>query len=312
MGAPPFAVSPLRVLASARAEIVGVFTRAPKAAGRRGLQIKKTAVHEEAERLGLPVFTPTTLRDAEWHDKLRELRADLAIVAAYGLLLPAEALVAPRLGCFNLHASLLPRWRGAAPIQRAIMAGDTETGVSIMKMETGLDTGPISGELRTEIFPSETAEELSARLSTLAAKTLEENWSDLVESRLAFRAQADSGVLYARKIEKNEALIDWANESYHIRGQIHALSPFPGSQTSFKYRGQQETLKVLRAEIVDGGGPPGQILDHKLTVACGRGAVRLLQVQRAGRNVVAGADFMRSAILQVGDLFATNSAAPFS
>lgn len=303
MGAPAFAVPALRALARLNVEIVGVFTQPPRAAGRRGLQIRKTSVHEEAERLELPVFTPPTLRTLDSQSKLRELDADLAVVAAYGLLLPSEALLAPRLGCFNLHASLLPRWRGAAPIQRAIMAGDLETGVSIMKMEVGLDTGPIAGELRTPIDPSETAEELTARLSNLAAKTLEDNWRDLIELRLPFRAQEKSGIVYARKIDKSEALIDWACDANQVRGCIHGLAPFPGAHTTFVHQGARESLKALRAETVEGDGAPGLILDEQLTVACKRGAVRLVQVQRAGRKTIGGAEFMRSGILKVGDRF---------
>jgi methionyl-tRNA formyltransferase len=305
MGAPAFAVPSLRALSNVGAEIVGVFTKAPRAAGRRGLQTKRTPVHEEAERVGLRVLTPLTLRSSEAQTALQELRADLAIVAAYGLLLPEEVLRAPRLGCFNLHASLLPRWRGAAPIQRAIMAGDAETGVSIMKMEVGLDTGPIAGELRTAIDPSETAEELSARLSLLAAKTLEDNWGDLAGNRLRFGAQDESEVKYARKIEKAETPIDWTMAAERVRGHIHGLSPFPGAHATFKSRGAREVLRVLRAEVVDNDGVPGVLLDDQLTVACGRRAVRLLQVQRAGRNVITGAEFMRSGALGVSDTFET-------
>jgi len=303
MGAPPFAVPPLRALSSLGVEIVGVFTKAPRAAGRRGLQTRKTAIQEEAERLGLHVFTPLTLRSAESQTALQELQADVAIVAAYGLLLPQEVLLVPRLGCFNLHASLLPRWRGAAPIQRAIMAGDAETGVSIMKMEVGLDTGPIAGELRTAIDPSETTEELSARLSFLAARTLEQSWGDLVELRLPFSAQDESAIKYARKIEKAETPIDWTMAAERVRGHIHGLSPFPGAHATFRSRGAPELLRVLRARVVDNDAIPGVILDDQLTVACGRGAVRLLQVQRAGRNVITGAEFMRSGVLRVGDTF---------
>jgi methionyl-tRNA formyltransferase len=308
MGAPPFAVPTLRSLSSLGVEIVGVFTKAPRAAGRRGLQARRTAVHEEAERLGLRVFTPMTLRGAEPQTVLRELQADVAIVAAYGLLLPEEVLRIPRLGCFNLHASLLPRWRGAAPVQRAIMAGDAETGVSIMKMEAGLDTGPIAGELRTSIAPSETADELLARLSLLAAKTLQDNWDDLIRLRLLFGAQDEDGVIYARKIEKAETPIDWGMAAEAVRGHIHGLSPFPGAHATFVFRGAAEHLRVLRAQVVDGDGIPGVVLDDQLTVACGHRAVQLLQVQRAGRNVISGVEFMRSRALRVGEAFETKAA----
>jgi methionyl-tRNA formyltransferase len=310
MGAPAFAVPPLRVISDLGEEIVGVFTKAPRAAGRRGLQMKRTAVHEEAERLGLPVFTPLTLRGAEPLSDLEKLQADVAIVAAYGLLLPEEILQSPRLGCFNLHASLLPRWRGAAPIQRAIMAGDAESGVSIMKMEVGLDTGPIAGEVRTAIEPSETAEDLLTRLSLLAAKTLKDNWGDLVGLRLRFAPQDGSGVTYARKIDKTETPIDWAMTAEAVRGHIQGLSPFPGAHASFASRGASEVLRVLRAKVVDGDGTPGVLLDDQLTVACGHRAVRLLQVQRSGRNVIAGSEFMRSGALRVGDTFEANVRRP--
>ncbi|MDE3176674.1 MAG: methionyl-tRNA formyltransferase [Pseudomonadota bacterium] len=308
MGAPEFAVPILRALSRTGAEIVAVYTRAPKRGGRRGLEIKKTPVHVAAEDLGLRVEAPLTLRNAEIQQSLRELRADIAIVAAYGLLLPAEALAAARLGCFNLHGSLLPRWRGAAPVQRAIMAGDAETGVSIMKMGVGLDTGPIAGEMRAAISPTETAGELTSRLSQLAAQTLGDNWSALVQGRLHFTPQASAGVEYAHKIDKSEAAIDWTADADLVRRRINGLSPFPGAFTIFPGDGGPERLKILRAEFIDrSGAAAGEILDERFTVACGRGAIRALLVQRAGRNVMSGDEFMRSGVLPIGVAFAPHS-----
>jgi methionyl-tRNA formyltransferase len=301
MGAPEFAVPILRALSRTDAEIVAVYTKAPRQGGRRGLELTKTPVHVAAEALDLRVESPPTLRAAEVQQSLRNLRADVAIVAAYGLLLPAEALSAPRLGCYNLHASLLPRWRGAAPVQRAIIAGDRETGVSIMRMEVGLDTGPIAGEMRTRIGPTETAGELTARLSQLAAQTLGDNWSALVQERLHFAPQSSVGVEYARKIEKSEAPINWNADADQLRRQINALSPSPGAFTSFPATAGRERLKLLRAECIEGkSGAPGEILDEQLAVACGRGAIRALLVQRAGRNVMSGDEFMRSGAVRVG------------
>jgi methionyl-tRNA formyltransferase len=304
MGAPAFAVPTLKALSRVGSHLVAVYTKAPRRGGRRGLEIVKTPVHLAAEELGIIVKTPQTLRDARAQQGLVDLKADIAIVAAYGLLLPAEALAAPRLGCFNLHASLLPRWRGAAPVQRAIMAGDEETGVSIMKMETGLDTGPIAGELRTSIDPLETSDELTARLAELAAETVRANWDALTRGRLTFAPQNSTGVEYARKIDKSEAPIDWSADALHVRGHVHGLSPFPGATAEIRTEGAPERLKILRVEVVECQGHPGEILDERMTIACGRGAVRVLQAQRPGRNVVSGVELLRSRVLRVGDVLA--------
>ena len=302
MGAPTFAVPTLKALSSLGSRIVSVYTKAPRQGGRRGLEIVKTPVHLAAEELGLSVRSPQTLRDAQAQQELADLNADIAIVAAYGLLLPAEALAAPRLGCFNLHASLLPRWRGAAPVQRAIMAGDEETGVSIMRMETGLDTGPIAGEVRTHIDPLETSGELTARLAELAAETIRANWDALTLERLAFAPQRSAGVEYARKIDKAEAPIDWNSPAQRVKGHIHGLSPFPGATAKFGTAEASERLKILRAEVVERDGQPGEILDERMTIACGTGAVRVLQAQRSGRKIVSGSELMRSGVLRVGDV----------
>jgi methionyl-tRNA formyltransferase len=305
MGAPAFAVPTLKALSSLGSHIVAVYTKAPRQGGRRGLEIVKTPVHLVAEELGLSVKTPQTLRDARVQRELADLKADIAIVAAYGLLLSAEALAAPGLGCFNLHASLLPRWRGAAPVQRAIMAGDEETGVSIMRMETGLDTGSIAGEIRTRIDGLETSGELTARLGELAAETMRVSWDALIHERLAFAPQCSEGVEYARKIDKAEAPIDWSASALRVKGHIHGLSPFPGATAELRTPGTPERLKILRAEVVELEGRPGEVLDERMTIACGTGAVRVLQAQRPGRNVVSGLELMRSGVLPVGNVLAS-------
>ena len=261
MGGPAFAVPTLKALAKADVDIVAVYTKQPKPAGRRGLETTRTAVHLTALELGLRVETPATMRDAAAQQAFADLQADAAVVVAYGLLLPTKVLAAPRLGCFNLHASLLPRWRGAAPIQRAIMSGDSETGVSIMRMEVGLDTGPIAAELRTAILPIDTAGDLTTRLSDLAAKVLSENWRALIEGRLPFAPQSSSGVTYARKIEKSEAPVDWSASAAQVRGHIHGLSPFPGATAEIQSANTSERLKMLRAEVIQLSGRAGEVLD---------------------------------------------------
>jgi methionyl-tRNA formyltransferase len=301
MGAPAFAVPTLKALSSLGAPIVAVYTKAPRRAGRRGLELTKTPVHVAAEELGLHVETPSTLRDPAALDTLAAFQADMAIVAAYGLLLPAPALALFPRGCFNLHASLLPRWRGAAPVQRAIMAGDAETGVALMQMEVGLDTGAIAGEMRTPIDPLENSEELMARLSDLAAEVVRRNWDALTRGDLAFTPQSADGVEYARKIDKSEAPIDWRAPAAKVKGHIHGLAPYPGATAEVGETAAPERVKILRAEIVEASGLPGQVLDDRMTVACGEGALRLLQVQRPGRNVVSGEEFLRSGVLKAGE-----------
>ena len=301
MGAPDFAVPTLRALTQTGAEIVAVYAKAPQPAGRRGLELTRCPVHRAADELGLHVETPATLRDKNAQAVLRAFGADIAVVAAYGLLLPLEALTAPRLGCFNLHASLLPRWRGAAPVQRALMAGDRETGVAIMKMEEGLDTGPIAGEMRVAIDPHETAAELTARLAELAATTIRLHWDALASGDLPFRPQSEAGVEYAAKIKKSEAPVDWSRPAAQVRNHIHGLAPFPGAVSGVPVAGSVERVKFLRAETVEAKGAPGEVLDDRMTIACGSGAVRVLQAQRPGRNPVSGTEFMRSGVLRVGD-----------
>ena len=302
MGAPSFAVPSLEALAKTGAEIVAVYTKAPKSAGRRGLELSKTPVHVLAERLGFRVETPETLRGPEAAESLQAFSPDLAIVAAYGLLLPQAILSIPRLGCYNLHGSLLPRWRGAAPVQRAIMSGDAETGVALMRMEKGLDTGDFAGEVRTAIGRTETAGDLTARLADLAASTLRDNWPALASQTLTFARQAEAGLTYARKIEKDEAPIDWRQSAAEVKAHINGLSPFPGATATLGAGAQR--LKLLRADLADAGGRPGEILDRQFTVACGEGAVRVLEAQRPGRNVVTGEEFLRAGLLKIGETFA--------
>jgi methionyl-tRNA formyltransferase len=305
MGAPQFAVPSLERIVALGAEVVAVYTKAPKPAGRRGLELTRTAVHEKAESLGIPALTPATLRSAEALRQLRSLRPDVAIVAAYGLILPAEILSAPAYGCLNLHGSLLPRWRGAAPIQRAIMAGDEETGVGLMRMETGLDTGPVARELSVAIEPEDTAGDLTRALSNLAADLIEQSWEDIVHRRLRFRPQSAEGVTYAHKIDKAEAAIDWRADALAVRNRIHGLSPAPGAFSEISDGEPIERIKFLRVEAVDGEGEPGTLIGPDFRIACGRGAIRALEVQRAGKSPAKALDVMRGGRPRVGDRFQT-------
>ena len=303
MGAPAFAVPALDALIALGVDIVAVYSKTPRPAGRRGLELTKTPVHLRAEAAGLRVLTLASLRTPEAQEEFRDFGADAGIVAAYGLILPAPILVAPRLGCLNLHGSLLPRWRGAAPIQRAIMAGDTETGVDLMRMEEGLDTGPVARETRTPIRPEDTAGDITRVLSEVGARLLTECWSDFAEGRLAFHPQAAEGVLYARKIEKSETPIDWSADAATVRCHIHALSPAPGAHSELATSGQVERVKFLRVETVEGGGEPGVILDEHMTIACGRGAIRAAEAQRAGKTPMSGTELMRGGKIRVGERF---------
>lgn len=311
MGAPDFAVPALKALVDLKAEIVAVYSKAPRPAGRRGLELTKTRVHAYAESLGLRVLTPSTLRTSEAQAEFRNFRADIAVVAAYGLILPASVLEAPRLGCVNLHASLLPRWRGAAPIQRAIMAGDAATGVDLMRMEEGLDTGPVGGEARVEIRPEDTAGDLTGALATVGGRLLTESWDELVSGRLVFHAQSVEGVVYAHKIEKSETPIDWTEDARTVRNRIHGLSPFPGAHSEILRGDKTERVKFLRVEVVEASGEPGAVLDDVLTVGCGKGAIRAVLAQRAGKSPMSGRDLMRGDAIRIGHRF-TRAASPQS
>ncbi|TGQ07937.1 MULTISPECIES: methionyl-tRNA formyltransferase [unclassified Mesorhizobium] len=300
MGTPDFSVPTLRAIAEAGHEIAAVYTQPPRAAGRRGLELTPSPVQREAERLGLEVRTPTSLKGEAEQAAFAALQADVAVVVAYGLLLPKAILDAPRLGCLNGHASLLPRWRGAAPIQRAIMAGDAETGMMVMKMEEGLDTGPVAMVEKVAIAPDMTAGELHDRLMAQGASLMVEALAQLGINCLTFTPQATEGVTYARKIDKSETRVDWTRPSGEVHNHIRGLSPFPGAWCEVEIGGRMERLKLLRSTLSDGVGESGGILDDRLTVACGAGAVRLVEVQRAGGKPAAAQEFLRGAKIEKG------------
>ena len=286
MGTPDFAVPALQALVAAGHEVLAAYTQPLRPGGRRGKELTPTPVHRAAEALGIAVRHPVSLKGAEEQAAFAALGADVAVVAAYGLILPQAVLDAPKLGCLNVHASLLPRWRGAAPIQRAIIAGDNETGVTIMQMGKGLDTGPMLATARTPL-DGKTAGELTAELAELGANLMIEVLADLPSH--AARVQPEDGVTYAHKIDKAEARIDWSLSADAIERQIRAFAPAPGAWFEF----ESERCKVLTAELVEGRGDPGTVLDDRLTVACGEGALRPVLVQRAGRPAMATADMLR-------------------
>ncbi len=288
MGTPDFAVPALRRLVEAEHDIVRVYTQPPRPAG-RGKAPRASAVGRAAEALGLEVACPASFRDAAVIAGFSDLALDAAIVVAYGQILPQSALDAPRLGCLNLHASLLPRWRGAAPIQRAIMAGDRTTGVAVMQMEAGLDTGPVLAEISTEIGAQDTAGTLHDRLAAIGAPLVAETLEHLGQGEVTPQPQAADGVTYAAKIAKNEARIDWSRPAPEVDRHIRGLSPFPGAWCEIG--GQR--VKVLLSQSADGAGSPGQALDDDLLIGCGQGSVRLLRVQRAGKGAVEAIEFLR-------------------
>jgi methionyl-tRNA formyltransferase len=259
-------------------------------------------VHLFAESKGLPVFTQASLRSEEEQARLKAFNADAAVVVAYGLILPKATLKVPRFGCFNIHASLLPRWRGAAPIQRAIMAGDAETGVAIMRIEEGLDTGAVCLAERTPIWPDETAGELHDRLAALGAGLMVKALGDLEKGSLACWPQHGEGVTYAAKIEAGETRIDWSRPAAEVQYQIQGLSPHPGAWFEIELARKRERIRALRATLAEGEGKPGTLLDGKLTIACGKGAVRVTQVQRAGKRPMGAEDFLRGAALRPGSV----------
>ncbi|TGP24367.1 MULTISPECIES: methionyl-tRNA formyltransferase [unclassified Mesorhizobium] len=300
MGTPDFSVPTLSAIAGAGHDIAAVYTQPPRAAGRRGLELTPSPVQREAERLGLEVRTPASLKSEPEQQAFAALRADVAVVVAYGLLLPKPVLEATRLGCLNAHASLLPRWRGAAPIQRAIMAGDAETGMMIMRMEEGLDTGPVALVEKSPIGPDMTAGELHDRMMDLGASLMVEALTRLGINCLTFTQQATEGVTYARKIDKSETRVDWTRPAGEVHNHIRGLSPFPGAWCEVEIGGRVERLKLLRSTLSNGVGESGGILDDRLTVACGSGAVRLVEVQRAGGRPAAAQEFLRGAKVEKG------------
>jgi methionyl-tRNA formyltransferase len=299
MGTPDFAVPTLSEIVGQGHEVVAAYTRAPAPGGRRGLELVKSPVHRAAEGFGMPVLTPKTLKTPEAQAEFAAFEADVAVVVAYGLLLPQVVLDATHLGCLNLHGSLLPRWRGAAPIQRAIMSGDAETGVMVMKMEAGLDTGPVGMVEKIAITEDMTASVLHDRMMRVGADLMVRALSALERGSLQFRAQASEGVTYAAKITKEECHIDFARPARAVHDHIRGLSPFPGAFTMVN--GQR--LKVLKAKLTSGSGMPGTLIDDALTIACDEGAVQLLEVQPAGKSAMSAADYLRGAKLVPGVVF---------
>jgi methionyl-tRNA formyltransferase len=288
MGTPDFAVPTLVEIAGSH-KVVAVYTRAPQPAG-RGMAEKPSVVAREAGRFALPIFTPKSLKDADAASAMRAYGADAAVVVAYGLILPKPILDAFPLGCFNLHASLLPRWRGAAPIHRAVMAGDKETGVMVMKMAEGLDTGPIAMAERAAIGPDATTGELHDQLARRGADLMLRALAALEKGQLQLTPQAAAGATYANKIDKNETRVDWTRPWLEVHNHCRGLSPFPGAWCELPGAGR---IKILRTTKGDGEGPPGRVLDDQLTIACGSGAVRIVELQRAGGKPMPADEFLR-------------------
>jgi methionyl-tRNA formyltransferase len=297
MGTPEFSAATLRALAEAGHDIAAVYSQPPRPAGRRGLELTKSPVQLAAEELGIEVRTPRSLKGADEQAAFCALKADVAVVVAYGLLLPKAILEGTRLGAYNGHASLLPRWRGAAPIQRAIMAGDAETGMMAMKM----DTGPVALTSSVAIGPDMTAGELHDVLMETGATLMVRTLAMLEEGALELTPQPEAGATYAKKISKEEARIDWSAPASEVHNRVRGLSPFPGAWCEIAVGGKIERVKLLRSTLAQGSGRPGEILDDMLTIACGEGAVRLLEVQRAGGRAMGGRDFLRGAKRGKGD-----------
>lgn len=293
MGTPDFAVPALHALVAAGHEVIAAYSQPPRPGGRRGKELTPSPVHKAAQELGIAVRHPVSLKGADEQAEFAALGADIAVVAAYGLILPQAVLDAPAFGCLNIHGSLLPRWRGAAPVQRAILAGDAETGIGIMRMEAGLDTGPVLAEARTPVG-RKTAGELTSELAEMGAALMVKVLADL--PGYPEQPQPEDGVTYARKIDKAEARLDFSPPAEHVERQVRAFAPVPGA--FFELGG--ERCKVLAAEVVDGAGDPGTTLDAGLTIACGSGAIRPVVVQRAGRPAMALDDMLRGWAIPAG------------
>ena len=300
MGTPEFSVPTLHGLKQAGHYVVAVYTQPPRPGGRRGLDLVKSPVHQAAELLGIPVFTPVNFKAEEDRERFRALNADVAVVVAYGLLLPEAILTGTRLGCYNGHASLLPRWRGAAPIQRAIMAGDRKTGMMVMRMEKGLDTGPVALTKEVEIGENMTAGELHDKLMQVGARAMVEAMERLEADDLPLTPQPEEGVVYATKIDKGETRIDFSKPARDVHNHIRGLSPFPGAWFEAEINGKPERVKVLASEVGQGSGEARTVLDDALTVACGEGSVRLLKLQKAGGKPLPAAEFLRGTPLTAG------------
>ncbi len=297
MGTPEFSVPALSEIVAAGHEVAAVYTQPPRPAG-RGMSERKSPVHVFAEAAGLPVLTPVSVKGPDEQAAFAAHTADVAIVIAYGLLLPKAILEAPAHGCLNLHGSALPRWRGAAPIQRAIMAGDAETAAMVMRMDEGLDTGPVCLGESIAIGPGMTAGELHDRMALVGAGLVVKALAALERGSMDCRPQPETGVMYARKITNEEARIDFTRPAREVHNLIRGLSPAPGAW--FQSTGANERIKVLRAELAKGSGAPGTVLDGALTIACGQEAVRLLQVQRAGKRPMTAAELLRGFALPAG------------
>lgn len=304
MGSPDFAVTALKAVIAAGHEIVCVYSQPPRPAG-RGKTPRPTPVHAFAQTQNLMVRTPKSLKKAPAQNALAALEADLAIVVAYGLILPQAVLDAPRLGCVNLHASLLPRWRGAAPIQRAIMAGDKESGVQAMVMEAGLDTGPVLATARTALTPEDTAGALHDRLAVLGAGLLAPTIDGLAKGTLVPAPQSEDGATYAKKLTADDQAIDWTRPAAEVDAQIRGLSPFPGARFDWTPEGNSAPLKVkaLMSAIASGVGAPGTALDDQLTIACGDGAIAIKRLQRPGKGPMMAEDFLRGTPIPAGTKF---------
>lgn len=308
MGTPDFAAATLSAVAEAGHEIAAIYTQPPRPAGRRGLELKPSPVHRLGDDLGIEVRTPKSLRGEAEQQAFAALNADAAVVVAYGLLLPEAVLKGTRLGAFNGHASLLPRWRGAAPIQRAIMAGDTETGIMVMKMDEGLDTGPVALTHRVPFDPDMTAGELHDELARSGADLMVEALALLEAGKLALTPQPPEGATYAHKIAKDETRVDWSRPADEVHNHIRGLSPFPGAWCEMEIAGRVERVKLLRSTVdtLPSAGSngaytePGTVLDDELAIACGAGAVRLVELQRAGGKPLSAEDFQRGAKLAPG------------
>jgi methionyl-tRNA formyltransferase len=299
MGTPEFALPTLAGIVAAGHEVAAVYSQPPRPAG-RGMADKKSPVHLFAERHGLPVLTPKNLKGEPEQHAFAAHGADIAVVVAYGLILPKPVLAAPRHGCLNLHASALPRWRGAAPIQRAVMAGDTETAATVMRMDEGLDTGPVCRAERVPIGPDTTAGELHDLLATQGAGLMLSALAELERGALSCRPQPSAGVTYAAKIDKAETRLDFTLPAREVHNRVRGLSPAPGAWLEIDHMGKAERVKVLRTQLAEGAGPPGSLLDEALTIACGEGAVRVLEVQRSSKKPMSAGDFLRGFPLAPG------------
>ena len=299
MGTPEFAVPTLLELVAHGHEIAAVYTRAAKPAG-RGMKLQPTPVEVEARRLGIPLLTPTTLKTPEALEQFRAHNADAAVVVAYGMILPQAILGTPKLGCFNLHASLLPHWRGAAPINRAIMAGDIETGVMVMRMDAGLDTGDVAMAERMAITDAMTAADVHDALARLGGDLMARAMGALERGKLQLTKQSAEGVTYAIKIEKAEARIDWNRPARDVLRHINGLSPFPGAWSEMPIEGEQVRVKILRCALADESGAPGEVVDDHLTIACKQGAIRILELQRAGKQPMKAEEFLRGTPVKPG------------